>query len=86
LGDIRTLTVEGDHDVAGPAVDAPLVIGVPDIHDRLADDIGVVDDRFGGDLADDQSKTGRHDRFASHTAHGILSQQGIQYTIGDPVS
>ena len=74
LGDIRTLAVEGDHDVAGSAVDAPFVIGVPDIDDRLADDIGVVDDRFGGDLADDQSKTGRHDRFASHTAHGILSQ------------
>ena len=62
-------------------IKAPGGVGVPDLPDRLADDVGNLDIGLGGDLAGDERDAGGQDRLAGDPAALILGDDRIQNAI-----
>ena len=53
--------------------------------DRVADDVGNVHVRRGGDLAGHHGHAGGDQRLAGHAARGIIGEDGVEHRIGDRV-
>ena len=85
LADVGRLLVERDDDAAGVAVDAVRVVVVPDVEHGLADQLGDVDVRRGGDLTGDEHQPGGQQGLAGHPAVGIVGQQCVQDRVRDLV-
>jgi len=85
LGDIRGLAVDGDQHGTGIGIEAHLGIGVADLADGLAGDLGIVDDSISGNLTGDDNHTGGHQRLAGHAGLGVLGQDRIKDRVGDLV-
>src|SRR5690606_13015556 len=85
LGDVGALGVERDHDGAGVAADAHLVVGVADFVDHVANNLLVIHDRLSRDFSGDDRQPGGHHRFAGDAAVGVLGEQCIQDAVGNPV-
>jgi len=89
LGDVGGLLLEGDEDVAGLVVESLGRVVVADVLDRVADDLLVVDDGLGGDLAAHEDHASLGHRFAGDFGVGVLLEvsveDGIRHLIADLV-
>ena len=85
-GDVGGLAVECDHDGAGVGVKADIRAGVADLPDGVADDLLIIDDRIGRDLAADDHKAGGSHGLTGDAAHGVLREAGIENGIRDRVT
>ena len=80
--DIRRLLIQRDKDRAGVRIEAFAGIVIADLPDRIADNLLIIYNSLGRDLAGHQDKTCAGSSLACHTAHGILCHAGIQNRIG----
>ena len=86
-GDVGALPVDREHHGAGVGADAHLVVGVADVADHLADDVGIVDHGLGGDFAGDDGDAGGDHRLAGHAAvwgPGRTGRRGCRRRSGRP--
>ena len=83
--DVGGLAVDGRDDRTGVGVEAELAARVPDVGDRLAHHVLVVDDGVRRDLAGDEGDAGRDERLAGHAALRVLREDGIEDRIRDLV-
>ena len=85
-GDVGRLLVQRGED--GDAVCVKTVGGivVADVCHCPADDGCNIYLGLGGDLPHDKDHAGSGGRLAGHTAHGVLSQHGVQNCVGDLVA
>lgn len=86
LGDIGRLLLNGDEQVAGLIVETLGRVIIADALDSLTDDLLVVELGLGGNLTEDHDHTGLGGSLASNLGEGILSQAGIEDSIGDLIS
>jgi len=83
--DVAALLAHGHEHRAGVGGDSHLVVGVADVADHVAHHLLVVDRAPRGDLAGDDGQPRGDHRFARHAAAGILSEEGVEHTVGDLV-
>ena len=84
--DIRRLLIQRDKDSAGICIKSLAGIVVADLPDRIADNLLIIHNSLGRDLAGHQDKTRAGSGLAGHTAHGILCHAGIQNRIGHSIT
>jgi hypothetical protein len=81
LCDIGGLLLDRDEDVARLVVEALGRVVVPDVLDRVADHLLVVELRFGADLAEDHDHARLRGRLAGDLRRGVLLEAGIELCI-----
>ena len=86
LSDIGRLLLNGDEQVAGLVVETLGGVIVTDVLDSLTDNLLVVELGLGGNLTEDHDHTGLGGSLASDLGEGVLSQAGIEDSIGDLIS
>ena len=73
------------HHGTGVGADAHVVVGVAHVANHLADDVGIMDHRLGGDFARHHRHARGHQRLAGHAAVGVLGEQGVKNAVGNLV-
>lgn len=86
LGDIGRLLLNGDQQVESLVVKALGGVIVANVLDSVTDDLLVVELGLGGDLTEDHDHTGLGGSLASDLGQRVLSQAGIEDSIGDLIS
>jgi hypothetical protein len=81
LCDIGGLLLDRDEDVARLVVEALGRVVVPDVLDRVADHLLVVELRFRADLAEDHDHACFRGRLASDLRRGVLLETGIELCV-----
>src|SRR5579864_7927554 len=85
LGDVRRLRVDRRQHGAARAVEPVVGVGVADLADDPAGDVGEVDVGGGGDLAGQQHHASRDQRLARHAAGRVQPHHLVEDGIGDLV-
>ena len=85
LRNIRALRIERHQNGTRTAANPHFVIGVTDFVDHITDDLLIIYDRFGGNFTGNDGHTRGYHRFASDPAFWVLSQKGVENTVGDSV-
>ena len=85
-GDVGGLLVDVEYHAAGVAVKAVLGPVIADVPDDLPGHLGDVHIAGGGDLTHDVHQTGGHGGLTGHTGHRVLSQNGVQNSVGNLVA
>ena len=79
--DMRALPLDHVQYATGIAVIAKGCIVKADLFDHFAGEIRYFDIGLGGDFTGDNAKPGRNHNFASHTAHRVVFQYGVEHRI-----
>jgi len=85
-GDVGRLLLDRYDHAAALGVEAVLGLGVADLADGLAGDLGVVHMVGGGDLADDDYQSGGGRHLAGYTGGRVVAQDVVQDGVGDLVA
>ncbi len=64
-------------------VESPGGVGVTDVLDDVADDVGDFDIGLRGDFTGDERDAGGQNRFACHPREFVLGNDGVQDAVGD---
>ena len=86
LGDVRRLFLDRDQRAAGQVVEPVLGLRVPDVSDRVADDLLEVDVGGRRDLPQDDDETGRRRRLARDSCVRVLADDRIEDRVGDLIA
>jgi hypothetical protein len=81
LRDIRRLLIQSVEHGARVSGEAEIGVDVPDLPDRLADDLLHVERRLGRDLTGNHDEPGVDERLARHPAIRILVEYGIEHSV-----
>lgn len=73
-------------DLTGMTVEVECRFVVADLGDSRSRDCFVIDSRSRGDFTSDDESIGRHETFAGYSGHRVLSEVGIEDSIGDLVT
>ncbi len=79
--DVGRLALDGVQDSAGVAIEAVQRIVIPDMVDDASRQLGHIDVSSGRDFARYHANAGCQQDLASHAAHRIVAQDGIQYGV-----
>ncbi len=86
LSDIWGLLLNGDEDVAGLVVESLGGVVVSDVLDGTTDNLLIIELGLGGNLTEDHDHTGLGGSLASNLGERVLSQAGVEDSIGDLIS
>lgn len=86
LGNIGGLLLDGNQNVASLVVKALGGVVVSNVLDGISDDFLVVEAGLGGDLTEDHNHPGLGGSLASNLGQRVLSQAGIENSIGNLIS
>ena len=82
LRDVGALRIERHEHTTGLGIEAEFGVGIADVLDDSASNLGDVDIGVGRDLAGHQAQPRGHERLARHARLGILREDGVEHRVG----